>query len=170
MASDAEQGQLQAAPESFLSKDLVENISRDGINPGRRSLLQGAFAAAAASMVAPSLMADDDPDIVNLPTWTRSLGKPVVANPYGQPSPYEANIVRRQSPGLTRTDQSSVSFTPLQNLFGMITPSGLHFERHHQGWVDIDPRRHKLMINGLCLLYTSPSPRDLSTSRMPSSA
>ena len=139
MASDAEQGQLQAAPESFLSKDLVENISRDGINPGRRLLLQGAFAAAAASMVAPSLMADDDPDIVNLPTWTRSLGKPVVANPYGQPSPYEANIVRRQSPGLTRTDQSSVSFTPLQNLFGMITPSGLHFERHHQGWVDIDP-------------------------------
>ena len=50
MASDAEQGQLQAAPESFLSKDLVENISRDGINPGRRSLLQGAFTAAAASM------------------------------------------------------------------------------------------------------------------------
>ena len=25
-------------------------------------------------------------------------------------------------------------------------------------------------ITGLCLLYTSPSPRDLSTSRMPSSA
>ena len=149
MASDAEQGQLQPAPESFLPKDLVEDISRDGINSGRRSLLQGAFAAATASMVAPALMADDDPDIVNLPSWTRSLGKPVVANPYGQPSPYEANIVRRQSPGLTRTDQSSVSFTPLQNLFGMITPSGLHFERHHQGWVDIDPRRHRLMINGL---------------------
>ena len=48
MASDAEQGQLQPAPESFLSKDLVEDISREGINPGRRSLLQGAFAAAAA--------------------------------------------------------------------------------------------------------------------------
>ena len=25
-------------------------------------------------------------------------------------------------------------------------------------------------IDGICLLYTSPSPRDLSTSRMPSSA
>ena len=104
MASDAEQGQLQPAPESFLSKDLVEDISRDGSNPARRSLLRGALAAA-ASMAAPALMADDDPDIVNLPSWTRSLGKPVVANPYGQPSPYEANIVRRQSPGLTRTDQ-----------------------------------------------------------------
>ena len=28
----------------------------------------------------------------------------------------------------------------------------------------------KLAVNSSCLLYTSPSPRDLSTSRMPSSA
>ena len=27
-----------------------------------------------------------------------------------------------------------------------------------------------LLLTNLCLLYTSPSPRDLSTSRMPSSA
>ena len=35
------------------------------------------------------------------------------------------------------------------------------------------PMIHNLVVNtliGLCLLYTSPSPRDLSTSRMPSSA
>jgi sulfane dehydrogenase subunit SoxC len=44
---------------------------------------------------------------------------------------------------------ASVSFTPLQGLFGIITPSGLHFERHHQGWHDIDPSQHRLMINGL---------------------
>jgi sulfane dehydrogenase subunit SoxC len=25
----------------------------------------------------------------------------------------------------------------------------LHFERHHQGWHDIDPRHHRLMVNGL---------------------
>ena len=40
MASNAEQGQLQPAPESFLPKDLVEDISKEGIDPGRRSLLQ----------------------------------------------------------------------------------------------------------------------------------
>ena len=68
MASDAEQGQLAPAPESFLPKELVEDISRQGINPGRRSLMQGAFAAAAASLMAPTLLADDDPDIVNLPS------------------------------------------------------------------------------------------------------
>ena len=31
-------------------------------------------------------------------------------------------------------------------------------------------RRVDLQRPGVCLLYTSPSPRDLSTSRMPSSA
>ena len=31
-------------------------------------------------------------------------------------------------------------------------------------------KRHVLDIRYICLLYTSPSPRDLSTSRMPSSA
>src|SRR4029079_3619291 len=53
------------------------------------------------------------------------------------------------SPGLTRVGASSVSFTPLQGLFGIITPSGLHFERHHQGWWDIDPHRHRLMVMGM---------------------
>ena len=32
------------------------------------------------------------------------------------------------------------------------------------------PDAIKKLVNGACLLYTSPSPRDLSTSRMPSSA
>ena len=58
-------------------------------------------------------------------------------------------IQRRQSPGLTQVAQASVSFCPLQSLFGIITPSGLHFERHHQGWWDVDPSRHRLMVNGL---------------------
>jgi len=57
--------------------------------------------------------------------------------------------MRRESPGLASVRQASVAFTPLQGLFGIITPSGLHFERHHQGWVEIDPSKHRLMINGL---------------------
>jgi sulfane dehydrogenase subunit SoxC len=72
----------------------------------------------------------------------------VAARPYGLPSEFEKNLQRRESPGLTRVGQASVSFCPLQGLFGIITPSGLHFERHHQGWWDIDPSKHRLMING----------------------
>ncbi len=39
--------------------------------------------------------------------------------------------------------------TPLQDLYGMITPSGLHFERHHGGVPQIDPDRHHLLIHGM---------------------
>jgi sulfane dehydrogenase subunit SoxC len=31
----------------------------------------------------------------------------------------------------------------------MITPSGLHFERHHSGVPDIDPAAHRLLVHGL---------------------
>ena len=65
------------------------------------------------------------------------------------PSKFEAKIERRESPGLTRTPHSSVAFTPLQNLFGIITPSGLHFERHHGGVPEIDPHQHRLMVHGM---------------------
>ena len=143
-----ESGRLAPAPESFLDAALVDEIHLGGVNTARRKLLKGALAAATATAVAP-IHAADDPDILNLPSWSRTLGKPVVTTPYGQPSPFEAQVIKRQSPGLTQTNQASVAFTPLQSLFGMITPSGLHFERHHQGWVDIDPTRHRLMINGL---------------------
>jgi len=90
-----------------------------------------------------------DPAILNLPEHSRSLGQPVAARGYGLPSQHEKNLQRRESPGLTRVGGSSVSFAPLQGLFGIITPNGLHFERHHQGWWDIDPTQHRLMVMGL---------------------
>jgi sulfane dehydrogenase subunit SoxC len=92
---------------------------------------------------------EGDPAILNLPAHSTGLGRPVAATGYGAPSVWERNIQRRQSPGLTQVAQASVSFCPLQSLFGIITPSGLHFERHHQGWWDIDPAQHRLMVNGL---------------------
>jgi sulfane dehydrogenase subunit SoxC len=39
--------------------------------------------------------------------------------------------------------------TPLHLLDGIITPSGLHFERSHSGIPDIDPDQHRLAIHGL---------------------
>src|SRR3546814_15318513 len=44
---------------------------------------------------------------------------------------------------------SSVNFTPLHELDGIITPNGLCFERHHAGVAEVDPARHRLMISGL---------------------
>ncbi|MEO8022416.1 sulfite dehydrogenase [Polaromonas sp.] len=134
---------IRRAPENFLSRGQIREV-----RAGRRGFLSGAVAAAASAMATGRVMAGDDPEIINLPAHSKGLGQPVAARAYGLPSEWEKNLQRRESPGLTRVPQSSVSFCPLQGLFGIITPSGLHFERHHQGWWDIDPSKHRLMING----------------------
>ena len=43
----------------------------------------------------------------------------------------------------------AISGTPLQDLHGTITPSDLHFERHHAGIPAIDPAKHELLIHGM---------------------
>ena len=154
--ADALSGRLRRAPEHFLTPDEIGQVGK-----GRRDFLRASFLAAAGATAAATLggrnaaAATDaapntagDPDILKPTPWGSSLGQPVAANPYGLPSKHERGLVRRQSPGLTQVAAASVSFAPLQGLFGIITPSGLHFERHHQGWQDIDPTRHRLMING----------------------
>jgi sulfane dehydrogenase subunit SoxC len=93
----------------------------------------------------------------NVPEWMRSLGPGVTASPYGAPSPFEKGVVRRSVEWLTATEQSSINFTPLHALEGIITPSGLCFERHHGGVPEIDPEQHRLMIHGMVerpLLFT----------------
>lgn len=140
---------IQRAPEHFLSREQIHEV-----RAGRRGFLAGAFAAAAAGTLAGQARAqgvatvEGDANILNLPAHSKGLGQPVAARGYGLPSEWEKNLQRRESPGLTRIGQASVSFCPLQGLFGIITPSGLHFERHHQGWWDIDPSKHRLMLNG----------------------
>ena len=137
---------MQVAPEGFLSREQVSSVFK-----GRRGFMGGAFAAAlagAAGVRAQSPVTADDSNIVNLPDHTKALGQGVAARGYGVPSVHEKNLQRRESPGLTRVSQAGVSFAPLQGLFGIITPSGLHFERHHQGWWDIEPDKHRLMVNG----------------------
>lgn len=39
--------------------------------------------------------------------------------------------------------------TPLQDLFGTVTPADLHFQRHHSGVPDLDPATHRLLVHGL---------------------
>lgn len=41
------------------------------------------------------------------------------------------------------------SRSPLQDLYGTITPFDLHFERHHNGVPSIDPTKYELLIHGL---------------------
>ncbi len=147
-------GRILQAPESFLSREAIAEVQA-----GRRSFLRraflaaGGFAAGAVAVRARAAPASPapagDPAILQKQPWNTTLGKPVGTRPYGLPSEFERNLQRRESPGLTRVGAASVAFAPLQGLFGIITPNGLHFERHHQGWVDVDPGKHRLMVHGL---------------------
>jgi sulfane dehydrogenase subunit SoxC len=147
---------LKKAPESFLSREQIPTARAD-LKAGRRGFISSAFATALIAGGAVNTKANaqsnpvselGDPNILELPAHSKALGQSVAARGYGAPSAYEKNLQRRESPGLTRVSQAGVSFTPLQGLFGIITPSGLHFERHHQGWWDIEPDKHRFMING----------------------
>ena len=47
---------------------------------------------------------------------------------------------------------------------------GCRLDNSAQEWADVDFWGNELTLHKSCLLYTSPSPRDMSASRMPSSA
>jgi len=116
----------------------------------RRSFLRlGATAAGGAMLVRTGNAAAPESSPPGEPDWTEATGAGVVDQPYGAPSKFEKDVIRRNVPWLTATPESSVSFTPLQSLDGIITPNGLFFERYHAGRADIDPRQHRLMIHGL---------------------
>jgi sulfane dehydrogenase subunit SoxC len=76
----------------------------------------------------------------------RALGAPI--REYGSRSKFESakRFVQqeRQAPL-----EEAASQTPLHETCGIITPSSLHFERHHSGVPDIDPATHTLTIHGL---------------------
>ncbi len=72
------------------------------------------------------------------------LGTPL--GPYGERSPFE-KAVRYTRP--TKTPETGSSSTPLQDSVGTLTPSSLHYERHHAGIPAIDPARHRLVIHGM---------------------
>lgn len=123
---------------------------REGKAASRRRFLAGGVSAGAALGAAGLAKASaGDPAILEMQEWTQYLGDGVDARPYGLPSPFESDVVRRNVPWLTADPVSSVNFTPLHDLDGIITPNGLCFERHHAGIAEVDPVSYRLMINGL---------------------
>src|SRR6187455_332227 len=74
----------------------------------------------------------------------RKLGEPL--GPYGERSPFEKAVRWRRE---TKTPETGSSFTPLHDSVGILTPSSLHYERHHAGIPTIDPAAHRLVVHGL---------------------
>jgi sulfane dehydrogenase subunit SoxC len=106
----------------------------------RRSLLAGAgtLAGSAALMGVASaqVVTPPPPQVPDDPTKVQ--GRP--PNEVGNRSPFEQP---------KRTPSATSSQTPLDLLNGIITPSDVHYERHHAGVPLIDPSRYTLTIHGL---------------------
>src|SRR5580658_7936488 len=122
-------------------------------SPITRRALIGAGAGLAVTQAAAQARAGAAPD-ANLPPaapqWQKQSGAEVMSPPYGLPSPFEGKVVRRLRGGIEpATRLATISCTPLRDLAGIITPNGLHYERHHAGVPAIDPDRHRLIVHGL---------------------
>ena len=108
------------------------------MNSSRRWFLR-AVTAASGALVAACRRSTSDPN-----PQPSLLGGPVTK--YGERSPFETSA--RTLSTRTYLEEAS-SRTPLGDIQGMITPSSLHFERHHAGVPKIDPATHELLIHGL---------------------
>lgn len=74
----------------------------------------------------------------------RELGEP--RSGYGDRAAAEQRSTRFFNP--SATPGTGASRTPLQDTVGIITPSSLHFERHHSGVPTIDRLKHSLLLHG----------------------
>ena len=106
----------------------------------RRFFLRAGVASGAALMTASA-------SAVERKRWMSAPGEGM--SEAGAPSSHESHVVRAPIGSAPGTTGAGVSRTPLQFLDGIITPSRLHFERHHAGIPNIDPAEHRLVVHGL---------------------
>ena len=76
----------------------------------------------------------------SVPAWMRTPGAP--SSPYAERAPAEEGVVRL-------APNPVVSFSPLAELQGTLTPNALFYEIHFGGIPAIDPSEHRLLIHGL---------------------
>ncbi|GJE34579.1 hypothetical protein LDDCCGHA_4791 [Methylobacterium oxalidis] len=145
-------------PSSSIIDPTDDCPCREGMNvlhrPDRRRFLFAAGTAAGGAatlgtgVVQAAEKAPAGAQWFDVPTDpTKEQGRAVGADGgYGSRSQFETTVrVRYPTPN----ENTSWSLTPLAALVGNITPSGLHFERHHGGIPTIDPSRHALVVHGM---------------------
>src|SRR5262249_6090823 len=108
----------------------------------RRVFLEAAVLAGAGGM------SDAAAEPLPVQPWMKVPGVGFAG--YGQPSRFEDKVARViPAPPNPATQGVGTARTPLHLLDGIITPSGLHFERSHSGIPDIDPDQHRVVVHGL---------------------
>lgn len=125
------------------------------VDLSRRRMLMStaAIAAVPAQLFASSAIAETKTappgavlyDVPDDPT--KVMGRALLEDGgYGTRSQFETAVrARADNPN----DMTSWSYTPLADMKGNLTPSGLHYERHHGGIPAIDPAKHFLYVHGM---------------------
>ena len=102
---------------------------------GRRTLLRSIAAAATVAIIKNA---------------SGQFVQQVIDDPTKKLGPAPGTIGTRSSfEKLLKKPSDTSSRSPLQDLYGMITPADLHFERHHAGVPLIDPEKYELLIHGM---------------------
>ncbi len=139
---------LARKPPLALHDDALAPVAGGGLLDRRLFMRQGLVVSAAALVATPSAAAlpgQSQNLAPERPPWMRTPGLPFTN--YGQPSPQERGVARWISANRAVAG-NGVSWTPLHDLEGVITPSGLHFERHHNGVPQIPIDQHRLLVHG----------------------
>jgi sulfane dehydrogenase subunit SoxC len=132
-----------------LQADELASVAGGGLLDRRLFLRRGLVLSGLGISARPAIAAPPAAAPVDAsarPSWMREPGQPFTN--YGQPSPQQRSVARWVSAN-RGVAGNGVSWTPLHELEGIITPSGLHFERHHNGVPQIPIDQHQLMIHGL---------------------
>jgi sulfane dehydrogenase subunit SoxC len=134
-----------ARTKSDMERELGAPVAGNGLLH-RRAFLHGGVLTTGGALVAAAGAHAAEAVGAAAPPWMTRPG--AVMSGYGMPAHWEAEVKRifQLAPG---REPTGASRTPLQFLEGIVTPNGLHFERHHNGVPDIDPDRHELLIHGL---------------------
>jgi sulfane dehydrogenase subunit SoxC len=116
----------------------------------RRAFLRKSAAMAGGALAVGSVASTARGAPLAVPPSGQEMGRPIPPAMYGMPSKYEAHVARRRTDVfVNRQNWSDWSMTPLQHQYGIVTPNGVIFERHHAGTPDIDPKTHQLVIHGM---------------------
>jgi sulfane dehydrogenase subunit SoxC len=146
---DAEERYLAHKRRNALAGDPVGATPRQMTS--RRQFMGAATALiGGAGLAARSAAAAVPPGAVDRPVPadpTKVQGIPTNDDGgYGSRSQFETETRWRFG---TPTKESSWTMSPLDHSMGIITPSGLHFERHHGGIAIIDPAKFSLVLHGM---------------------
>ena len=121
--------------------DSLEQVAGNGLLHRRLFLQGGAAALAGATLLTARAAPPDVPRVDEDARHADARLRRALAARGARAAGRRRDSRARRARGGSRT--------PLESLEGIITPSSLHFERHHNGVPDIDPDQHQVLIHGL---------------------